>query len=86
VPTLLEQLGSLKTHFSPADHEIKVAILRELRTLDISDIPSLIKYHEALCFMRAYPDSPDVLRLAEEALAGFAARVDHLRRPAAPRT
>ena len=84
VPTLLEQLGSLKTHFSPADREIKVAILRELRTLDISDIPSLIKYHEALCFMRAYPDSPDVLRLVEEGLAGFAARVDHLKASCRP--
>jgi len=73
---LLEHLNSLKNRFTPADRETKLKALRALRDLEIHGVASLIQFHEILCFLRAYPDGPEVLRLVEEALEGFATRVD----------
>jgi len=74
--SLLDLLNTAKNRFTPEDRETKAKILDALRNVEIRDVPSLIQYHEALCFLRAYPDDPEVLRLVEEALEGFAARVD----------
>lgn len=73
---LLAQLNAAKNRFTPADCATKVEILRTLRDREIRDVACLIQFHEILCFLRAYPDSPEVLRLVEEALEGFATRVD----------
>lgn len=73
---LLELLHSAKNRFTPADCGTKAGILRTLRDREIRDVTSLIRFHETLCFLRAYPDTPEVLRLVEEALRGYAARVD----------
>jgi len=83
-PDLLEVLNSIKHRFTPADRETKVKVLRALREREISDVSSLIRFHESLCFLRAYPDGPDLLRLVEEALGGFAARVDLLKASGRP--
>ena len=80
----IEILDSMKNRYGPKDRAKKLRTLRQLLRQDIRNIRSVIKYHEALCFLRAYPDSPDVLRLAEEALAGFAARVDRLKASCRP--
>ncbi len=80
----LELLGSVKNHFTPADRETKVDCLRALRDREVRDVPSLIRLHESLCFLRAYPDGPEVLRSVEEALGGFAARVDLLKASGRP--
>jgi len=76
---LLDRLNSIKNRFTPADREAKAKILRTLHGEEIRDVPSLIRFHETLCFLRAYPDGPDVLRLVEQALGGFPARVDRLK-------
>ena len=73
---LLELLNSAKNRFTPADCGTKVSLLRTLRKREVRDVPCLIQFHEILCFLRAYPDNPEVLRLVEQALEGFAARVD----------
>jgi len=76
---LLELLNSAKNRFTPADCGTKVSLLRTLREREVRDVPCLIQFHEILCFLRAYPDNPEVLRLVEQALEGFAARVDLVR-------
>jgi hypothetical protein len=56
--------------------------LRELRRQSkqkIHDTETLISYHEFLLFIRAYPQTADVARLAEKELRGFSNRVDFLR-------
>ncbi|MBI4840280.1 MAG: hypothetical protein HY803_04260 [candidate division NC10 bacterium] len=73
---LLELLNSAKNRFTPADCGTKVSLLRTLREREVRDVACLVQFHETLCFLRAYPDSPEVLRLVEQALEGFAARVD----------
>ena len=73
---LLDRLSSVKNRFTPMDRKAKVNALRALQNVEIHHVASLIQLHEILCFLRAYPDGPEVLRLVEEALSGFASRVD----------
>jgi len=73
---LLDLLNSVKARFEPADTEVKVAILRILAGREIPEVTSLILFHEILGFLRAYPDSPEILEGVEKALEEFPARVD----------
>ncbi len=54
-------------------------LLREAARLELSDADRLIRLHEALLFLRAYPQDARVLRLAQRLLDGFAKRVAKLR-------
>jgi hypothetical protein len=51
-------------------------MLRVLSRCDFPDAESLIRLHEALLFLRAYPQNARVLALTERLLAGFARRVE----------
>jgi hypothetical protein len=48
-----------------------------------NDVPSLIRFHEVLLLLRAFPASPRVLRLCERLLATFRKRVEQLRKAGA---
>jgi hypothetical protein len=82
--SLLERLNAATHRFSAEDRETKAAALRFLEALEIPDADSLIALHESLCFLQAYPDDPEVLRLVEEHLGSFPARVDRLQAIARP--
>ena len=43
-----------------------------------TDAEALIRYHEALLFLRAYPQSAKLLKRVEAQLASFAQRVEQL--------
>ena len=73
---LLDLLNSVKARFEAADAGVKVAILRILAGREIPEVTSLILFHEILCFLRAYPDSLEVLGWVEKSLEEFPARVD----------
>jgi len=49
--------------------------LRHLSRTKFHDTDSLVRYHELLMFVRAYPQSAEVMRAAEKELRGFAERV-----------
>jgi hypothetical protein len=51
-------------------------LLREFRC---SDAESLVRFHDALLFLRAFPQSRKVIRLTENLLAGIARQVERLR-------
>ncbi len=53
--------------------------LHRLARQKIRDTETLIRYHEQLLFVRAYPESAGVARLAERELRGFSKRVEWLR-------
>ncbi len=53
--------------------------LRKLSRQKIRDPETLIRYHELLLFVRAYPQSAAVARMADKELRGFARRVELLR-------
>jgi len=53
-------------------------LLRSLRERRFSDAGTLIRFHDTVLFLRAYPHSRTVMRLAEEILSSFGSRVDGL--------
>jgi len=73
---LLDLLSSVKARFEPADNQIKAAGLQILAGREIREASSLVLFHEILCFLRAYPDSPEILRQVENSLKEFPGRVD----------
>src|SRR6266545_5063346 len=52
--------------------------LRSLRSRAFSDASSLIRFHDAVLFLRAYPHSRAVLRVCENILSTFLLRVEKL--------
>jgi hypothetical protein len=73
---LLERLDSAKRRRPGAAEAVRV--LRSLRGSAFTDAPSLIRLHDAVLFLRAYPHSRAVLRLSESILSAFPARVEKL--------
>jgi hypothetical protein len=76
---LLRDLEDSKRRFG-ADSEARLQrLLRSLARRRFTDSDSLIRFHEALLFIRAYPQSRTVLRVADNLLASFGKRIDRLR-------
>jgi hypothetical protein len=76
---LLDRLDEAKQAFSKRG---RVAIERALVQLNrsrINDAETLVRYHETLLFLRAYPQSAMQLKLTEAQLSSFAQRVQKLR-------
>ncbi len=80
--TLVEALAAVAPRFSPQDRKAKLDLLAQLANVSVAQPTSLLRLHETLCFLQAYPDDPEVLAQADRALAGFAARVGRLGRAA----
>jgi len=76
---LLERLEALKTSFRPPDGERVLKVLNALSGRGFPDAASLVRFHEALLFLRAYPHSRAVHRVAGRLLDGFHRRVSALR-------
>lgn len=74
----VEALDGSKNQYGPAAGRAKRAALGALTGLPIEDPATLLRYHEALCFLRAYPDDLEVLGLVEAALETFGVRVARL--------
>ncbi len=53
-------------------------LLRSLARRSFSDASSLIRFHDAVLFLRAYPHSRGVLRVCENILSTFGSRVEKL--------
>jgi hypothetical protein len=71
----MDRLERMKAHFGPGAAGRTARLLERLATADIRDSTELVRLHEAALFLRAYPASERVLRLADRILAGFAARI-----------
>src|SRR5271157_2833247 len=54
-------------------------LLVSMRRAEFGDAESLIRFHDALLFLRAFPQSCKVVRLTEQLLAGIAQQVARLR-------
>jgi hypothetical protein len=75
---LIELLDASKLRFSAGDRVVLERTLVQLTRRRISDAETLIRYHEVLLFLRAYPQSAKLLKLVEEQLASFAQRVEQM--------
>jgi hypothetical protein len=75
---LFDRLEAAKRQFG--SNAIAADILTALDRRRFPDAPSLIRFHEALLFFRAYPPNSTVLRLADRFLVAFPDRIARLRR------
>ena len=76
---LLDQLDEAKRNFSGRGRAAIERTLTQLRRAKMTEPEELIRYHEALLFLRAYPQTTALLSLAEKELRTFAERVERLR-------
>ena len=75
---LVEALAAIAPRSSPADRAEKIRLLDALAGRRIARPQGLLRFHEALCLLQAYPDDREVLTRVDEALAAFPARVSRL--------
>jgi hypothetical protein len=76
---LLVELENCRYRFGSGAAAHTEKILTRLGTKRFNDIPSLIRFHEALLVLRAFPPGPAALRRTEKLLRDFHQRVEHLR-------
>ncbi len=74
----LELLDELKHSLSPRDVSRTEKLLVRLASQKLRDVDSLIRIHEALLFLRAYPRSASIIKLTESLLQTFPARLEQL--------
>jgi len=72
---LLDQLDELKHEFEGRQEQKVKGILSRIARQKFGDAESLIRFHEILLFIRAYPQTAGILRQVEETLSSFGDRV-----------
>ena len=76
---LLSKLDSAKSSFGTGVSATIKDLLSQLSPREFSDAKSLIRFHEALLFLRAFPQSPSFIGPVEKLLDTFHKRVARLR-------
>src|SRR5512144_1670283 len=76
---LLDRLSGVMLRFEPGDSLRAQRLLVQLGRRLFPDAASLIRFHELLLFLRAYPHTPAMRLRSEELLASFHNRVTRLR-------
>jgi hypothetical protein len=79
----LTRLEVCRYRFGRGEAARVVNLLRWLNARRFTDTASLIRFHEALLFLRAFPQGPVVVRAAERILNDFHKKVEALRRAGA---
>jgi hypothetical protein len=81
---LIRRLDAAKHRFGTGDRAVKRRTLAALAGRPVRRAPALLRFHEVLCFMRAYPDDPAILAAVEAALARVGDRAARILRDASP--
>jgi hypothetical protein len=76
---LLDQLDVAKRRFGPREHLSSERILASLAQKRFRDAEALIRFHEILLFLRAYPQSARLVKVSEDLLRTFVPRIKSLR-------
>jgi hypothetical protein len=76
---LLEQLDELKSRFGSSERQSVEKILARIAREKVNGVETLIRLHEILLFLSAYPATARVRELAESLLKAFDKRVAALR-------
>ncbi|MGO9125073.1 MAG: hypothetical protein ACLP6G_09290 [Terriglobales bacterium] len=75
---LLHRLEECRNRFGRGEGARVVTLLSRLGKRRFSGAASLVRFHEALLFLRAFPHGPEVVRQSERLLADFSPRVERL--------
>ena len=73
---LLDELERSRHEFGGGVATRKCELLDALRRLELRTAKQVLRLHDALCFLRAYPDDREVLQRVEQMLAAFPRRRD----------
>jgi hypothetical protein len=76
---LLTQLEAAKNRFAPGNTSLIAKLLSQLSALSFTDPHQLIRFHECLLFLRAFPPAASVVAHVEKLLNTFHLRVKKLR-------
>lgn len=76
---LLSQIEETKRRFGGQGAERIVKLIHQIEDRKFNDVDSLIRFHEALLFVRSHPQSAAAFRAAEFLLSTFNKRIDELR-------
>ncbi|MGA2273958.1 MAG: hypothetical protein ABSH00_10420 [Bryobacteraceae bacterium] len=79
MPKLLDRLDDWKHRFGPPETGQLERLLEAVAKYRVRDAAGLIRLHETLLFLRAYPRTTEVARCADAILFAFAGRVARLR-------
>src|SRR5580658_1443703 len=79
----LTQLEASRYKFGPGEATRVVKLLNRIDAARFPDPTSLIRFHEALLFLRAFPQAPGVVRITERILNKFHNKVEALRKAGA---
>ena len=79
----LTQLEACRYRFGSHEVASVVKLLNRLDAARFTDTVSLIRFHEALLFLRAFPQGPAVVRATEHILNRFHKKVEALRKAGA---
>ena len=80
---LLSELEASRFRFGPREAAHIARLLDRLDAAHFSDPASLIRFHETLLFLRAFPQSAAVVRATERILNSFHKKVEALRKAGA---
>ncbi len=73
---LLRCLNKVYKEYSEQAAVEKITLLRAFENRSIKTAAQLLEFHEILCFLRAYPDNPEILKQVEKLLHTFHERKD----------
>jgi hypothetical protein len=76
---LLAQLEAAKSRFDSGHAAVIAKLLSQLSKLQLNDARQLIRFHECLLFLRAFPHAPDLVSRVEHLLNTFHQRVSRVR-------
>jgi hypothetical protein len=74
----IDRLDELKNQFTSDTARRILRLLQQLSRKKITDTDSLVRYHEILLFLCAYPQNAAIVRAVENELRNFASRVSAL--------
>jgi hypothetical protein len=74
----LQQLDSITHAYGPGCAKRCELVLKSLQRIEIPDVQSLIRFHDTLLFLRAFPQSEQVARWADRLLDGIEPQVGAL--------
>ena len=75
ITRLLDQLDELKNQFTPDSARQLERLLNQISRRRFDDTDSLVRYHEILLFLCAYPQNAALVRACETELSAFTNRV-----------
>jgi hypothetical protein len=77
---LLTRLEAAKSRFGPGEDASTLKLLAQLSPARFRDAESLLRFHETLLFLRAFPQGPSLILPVERLLNNFHQRIEELRR------